>query len=70
MAVYRELRGFVLHHRRCGVLRGDADAPTATGYRLWITCPCGARFERWITPEDAEARRLHAVLKAFENRAT
>jgi hypothetical protein len=67
MGVYRELRGFVLHHRRCGVLRGDAEPPTATGYRLWIACPCGARFERWITAEDDEADRLRAELSVFEN---
>ena len=67
MAVYRELRGFVLHHRQCGVLRGDAEAPAATGFRLWIVCPCGARFERWIAPEDAEANLLRSELRAFES---
>jgi len=51
--VYAELRGFALAHRDCGELRGDADPLTPAGYRLWASCSCGARFERWVTPEDA-----------------
>ncbi len=41
MGVYAELRGFVVQHRPCGVLRGDAEALTETGYRLWIACHAG-----------------------------
>lgn len=66
MGVYAELRGFVLAHRSCGVLRGNRDGQTASGYRLWIICPCGARFERLITSDDGEAERLEAALAAFE----
>lgn len=66
MGVYAELRGFVLAHRACGVLRGNREGKGASGYRLWIVCPCGARFERLITSDDAEAERLEAALSAFE----
>jgi hypothetical protein len=63
--VYAELRGFVLAHRTCGQLRGDAEAPTSAGYRVWVTCSCGARLERWVTPADAEADLLRSALLAF-----
>lgn len=66
MGVTAELRGFVLTHRACGVLRGNRDRETAAGYRLWIECPCGARFERWLASDDAEALHLHSMLVAFE----
>ena len=67
MGVYTELRGFVQAHRACGVLRGGADPETSAGYCLWVTCPCGACFERWVTPADAEADLLRSELLAFEN---
>jgi len=65
--VYTELHGFVLAHRDCGELRGDADPLRPEGYRLWAQCSCGARLERWVTPVDAEADLLHSALLAFEN---
>ncbi len=65
--VYSELRGFALAHRACGELRGDADPLTPEGYRLWATCSCGARLERWVTPADAEADLLRSALLAFDN---
>jgi hypothetical protein len=67
MAIYAALRGFVQAHRGHGVLRGDAEPPTAAGYRLWVACPCGARFERWVIESDAEADLLRSALMAFEN---
>jgi len=66
MGIYAELRGFVVAHRSCGVLRGNCDQETADGYRLWVACPCGARFERWMASGDADADRLRSVLLAFE----
>jgi hypothetical protein len=44
---------FVTEHRPHGTLTGDAGEPTPNGYWLWICCPCGVTFERWITPEEA-----------------
>jgi len=65
--VYSALRAFVLEHRACGELRGDADPITPRGYRVWARGYCGARLERWVTPEDAEADPLRSALLAFEN---
>ena len=65
--VYSELRGFALALRECGELRGDADPLTAEGYRLWARCSCGARFEQWVTEDDAEADLLRSTLLAFES---
>ncbi len=67
LGVYAELRGFVLAHRSCGVLRGNADPETPSGYRVWVTCPCVATFDRWVTPEDADEDLLRSALLAFEN---
>jgi hypothetical protein len=67
MGIYTELRGFVQAHRTCGVLQGNADQKTPEGYCLWVKCPCGASFERWVTPADTEADLLRSELLAFEN---
>jgi len=60
MGVYAELRGFVLTHRECGVLRG-ATKPIDQGFRLAVICPCGARFLRSVVaappPGEAPAQR-------------
>jgi hypothetical protein len=66
MGIYAELRGFVLAHRSCGVLRGNRDDETPGEYRLRILCPCGARFERCFGPDDAEADVLRSALSVFE----
>jgi len=65
MGVYAELRGFVLTHRECGVLRG-ATKPIDRGFRLAVICPCGARFLRSVFAEDPEAERLQEALAAFQ----
>jgi hypothetical protein len=66
MGIYAELRGFVLAHRSCGVLRGNREDETSAGCRLWILCPCGARFERRLGQDDAEAEVLRSALSVFE----
>jgi hypothetical protein len=66
MGIYAELRGFVLAHRSCGVLRGDRDDETSGCLRLRILCPCGARFERRLGSDDAEEEVLRSALMAFE----
>jgi hypothetical protein len=50
-----DVKAFTTDHQPHGELTGDADEPTPTGYRLWITCPCGVTFERWVFPDDAAA---------------
>ena len=62
MGVYAELRGFVLTHRECGVLRGATKALERGGFRLAVVCPCGARFGRTVNAEDPDAERLLEAL--------
>jgi hypothetical protein len=65
MGLYAELRGFVLTHRECGVLRGATKALDAGGFRLAVVCPCGARFGRSVNPHDPDAGRLQEALAVF-----
>jgi sarcosine oxidase delta subunit len=46
---------FVTNHRPHGSLTADATEPVWNGYLFTVTCPCGVVFERWVTPEDADA---------------
>jgi hypothetical protein len=50
-----DLEEFVADHRPHGTLTGDATEPAWNGYLLTVACPCGVVFERWVTPEDADA---------------
>jgi hypothetical protein len=65
MGVYAELRGFVLTHRECGVLRG-ATKPIERGFRLAVICPCGARIARSVEADHPEAERQQEALAAFQ----
>jgi hypothetical protein len=66
--VYRELRAFVLAHRKCaGARRGDASLSTPSGYSGRVKCGCGQEFTRWVTAEDADEDLLRSALRAFEN---
>jgi len=65
MGLYAELRGFVLTHRECGVLRGATKDLEGGGFRLAVVCPCGARFGRSVSPLDPDARRLQEALATF-----
>jgi len=65
--VYDAIRVFVLEHRGCGELRGDAEPITPEGYAVWVSCRCGARLDQWVSPADAEADLLRFALLAFEN---
>ncbi len=35
---------------------------TPQGYRVWACCSCGARLDRLVTPDDAEADLLRSAL--------
>jgi hypothetical protein len=50
-----ELQEFVHDHRVHGALTADATEHVWNGYLLMVACPCGVVFERWVTPEDADA---------------
>jgi hypothetical protein len=43
---FSDLEHLVVEHQQCGDLTGDAGELGPAGYLLWISCPCGARFER------------------------
>jgi hypothetical protein len=53
-----DLAEFVYDHRPHGPLTADATEPAWNGYLLTVMCPCGVVFERWVTPEDADADLL------------
>jgi hypothetical protein len=53
-----ELEEFVSVHHPHGTMTGDATEPAANGYQLTVTCTCGVVFERWVTPEEADADLL------------
>jgi hypothetical protein len=55
MTVLADLEEFVHDHRAHGGMTGDATEPTSNGYRLTVACACGVVFERWVTPEHADA---------------
>jgi len=46
---------FLDSYRPHGSLTADATEPAWNGYLLTVACPCGLVFERWVTPEDADA---------------
>jgi hypothetical protein len=50
-----DLEEFVHDHRPHGRLTADATEPAWNGYLLTVACPCGVTFQRWVTPEDADA---------------
>jgi hypothetical protein len=49
------LPDFLHDHRPHGSLTADATEPAWNGYRLTVACRWGVVFERWVTPEDADA---------------
>jgi hypothetical protein len=53
-----DLEEFVHDHRPHGSLTADATEPGWNGYRLTVACPCGLVFERWVTPQEADADLL------------
>ena len=48
-----ELEDFVIRHRACGQLTGDATEPEPNGYMLTVSCFCGVSFLRWLMLEVA-----------------
>ena len=63
MNLRADLEEFVHDHRSHGPLTGDATEPAWNGYLIFVACPCGVVFERWVTPEetDADLLRLAAL---------
>jgi hypothetical protein len=48
-------RAFHSLHAPHGPLVFGADEPTATRYRAWAACPCGAAWEWWVSVAEAIA---------------
>jgi hypothetical protein len=55
VSLLADLEDFLHDHRPHGPLTGDASEPAWNGYLLTVACQCGVVFERWVTPEDADA---------------
>ena len=58
MTLLATVEAFVHDHRPHGPLTADATTPAWNGYLLTVACPCGVAFERWVTPEYADADLL------------
>ena len=58
MTLLADLEAFVHNHHQHGGMTGDATQPATNGYRLTVACTCGVVFERWVTPEEADADLL------------
>ena len=55
------IEAFVLEHEPCGALDGTSSPATTEGYRLVLTCCCGAELESWITPPEATEALMRLV---------
>jgi hypothetical protein len=55
------LADFIADRRPHGSLTADATPPAWNGYLLTVACPCGAVFEWWVTPGDAELNLLRVA---------
>jgi hypothetical protein len=58
MSLLPDLEAFVQDHHSHGRLTSEATEPEWNGYLLTVACPCAVVFERWVTPEDADADLL------------
>ena len=55
MTLRADLEEFVRDHRPHSGMPRDATEPAPNGYRLIVACVCGAVFERWVGPQEADA---------------
>ncbi len=65
--IVRDLRAFEDAHDGCGALVRTCEPPSRDGYRVMITCPCGAVFDRWVTPQMARHDLIYSNLLASPN---
>ena len=68
MTLLAELEDFVRDHRPHGTLTEDATEPAWNGYLFTVACPCGVVFERWITPQHADADLLRLACRQGSSR--
>jgi hypothetical protein len=55
------IEAFVRQHEPCGEPEGTSTPATPEGYRLVLTCSCGAQLDSWITPPEATAALMQLV---------
>jgi len=68
MGVYREIQAFVEAHKDCGgKVTGTVARPTAEGYGVSVTCPCGEALNRFVTPESARHDLIYSTLLCSPN---
>src|SRR5262245_26044777 len=58
-ALVSRFRSVPYDHCSHGSLTADATEPAWIGDLLTVACPCGVVFERWGTPDEADADLLH-----------
>jgi hypothetical protein len=56
--VLADLSDFISDHHPHGSLTADATPPAWNGYLLTVACSCRVVFERWVTPDAADADLL------------
>ncbi len=55
------IEAFVQQHDGCGELEGVSSPATAEGYRLILTCSCGAQLDSWILMSEATEALMRLV---------
>jgi hypothetical protein len=54
VSAFADVEAFARQHVGCGGMTPSAGSPVGGGYLLTLTCACGATFDRWISPEEAQ----------------
>jgi hypothetical protein len=49
-----DVEAFARQHANCGGMTPTTGSPVGGGYLLTLTCACGATFDRWVSPDEAE----------------
>lgn len=65
--VYNEVQQFIESHKACGKVTGQVQPPSADGYAVFVTCDCGEKFSRWVTPEAARYDLIFSTLLCSMN---
>jgi hypothetical protein len=55
------IEAFVIQHAECGEVEGVSTPATAEGYRLVLTCVCGAELDSWIQMSEATEALMRLV---------
>src|SRR5262245_30102584 len=55
MTLLTDLEGLVRDHCPHSGMTGDATQPAWNGYRQTVAYSCVVVFDRWVTPEEADA---------------